>query len=325
MGIAAALLLFVSVLLHELSHSLVARWRHIKVESITLFFFGGVAGITKEDMDPLSEFLMSIAGPLFSIVLAGVFFLVHRADGNAIVTAISFYLYQLNFVLGLFNLLPGYPLDGGRAFRALLYAHYHDLKKATKIAAMGGKVVGGALVLLGLLSMFNGAGNGLWFVLLGGFLFFIAGAGYEQVLVKEVLSKISVRELLRRKSASVNPELPFRDFVKEHAKSEQDAFVVQGKNFQGILDMNRLQRVPVAMGDLLRISQLAMPLESVPKLAITDDAYTAFRKMMEKGIDLLPVYDGKKLLGFVSKKTVLHRLMWDARYGHGERVGHPRK
>src|SRR3989344_6139528 len=122
-GILSALLLFVSVLLHELSHSLVARIYKIKVDSITLFFFGGVAGIDREDLKPRSEFFMAIAGPLFSFLLAGLFYLLYRLDGNSLLTAVSAYLYQLNLVLGLFNLVPGFPLDGGRAFRALLYGY----------------------------------------------------------------------------------------------------------------------------------------------------------------------------------------------------------
>ena len=143
MGITASLLLFVSVLLHELSHSLVARAKNIKVESITLFFFGGVAGITKEDMKPSSEFLMAIAGPLFSLVLAGIFFVIWKINGNVFWTAITYYLWQLNLILALFNLVPAFPLDGGRAFRAILRAYFKDLKKATRIAVIGGKLFAG--------------------------------------------------------------------------------------------------------------------------------------------------------------------------------------
>src|SRR3989344_5217711 len=115
MGVLSALLLFASVLLHELSHSLVAKAKKIKVESITLFFFGGVASIDDEDLKPSTEFLMAVAGPLFSLFLFGVFYLVYALNGNTFWTAISFYLYQLNLILAIFNLVPGYPLDGGRA------------------------------------------------------------------------------------------------------------------------------------------------------------------------------------------------------------------
>ena len=181
MGILSSLLLFISVLLHELSHSLVAMAKNIKVESITLFFFGGVAGIEKEDMEPSAEFMMAIAGPLFSLLLAGIFYFINTHNGNILLSAITSYLYQLNFVLAVFNLVPGFPLDGGRAFRAILFAYYKDLKKATRIAAAGGKVVAGLLIVLGLFGMVTGTGGGLWFILLGVFLYFLAGMSYEQI------------------------------------------------------------------------------------------------------------------------------------------------
>ncbi len=160
-GIVSALLLFVSVLLHEFSHSLVAISKKIKVESITLFFFGGVAGITKEDIKPSTEFFMAIAGPLFSFFLAGVFYLIALWDVYLLVTPVVSYLAQLNLILGIFNLIPGYPLDGGRAFRAILYGYYKDLRKATKIAASVGKFFAAVLIVLGFFSLFNGIGNGL--------------------------------------------------------------------------------------------------------------------------------------------------------------------
>src|SRR3990167_1069198 len=174
MGIISVLLLFVSVLLHELSHSLVAKAKKIKVESITLFFFGGVASIDDEDLKPSTEFLMSIAGPLFSLFLSVIFYLIYSLNGNIFWTAITFYLYQLNLILAIFNLVPGYPLDGGRAFRAILHAYYRDIKKATRIAVLGGRAFAVFLILFGIISITGGSG-GLWFILLGGFLYYKIG------------------------------------------------------------------------------------------------------------------------------------------------------
>src|SRR3989344_4445971 len=153
MGIISVLLLFLSVLLHELSHSLVAKAKKIKVDSITLFFFGGVASIDDEDIKPSAEFLMSIAGPLFSLLLFGIFYLIYSLNGNIFWTAITFYLYQLNLILAIFNLVPGYPLDGGRAFRAILHAYYKDLSKATRIAARGGKLFAAVLIFMGIVGL----------------------------------------------------------------------------------------------------------------------------------------------------------------------------
>ncbi len=314
MGIIAALLLFASVLLHELSHSLVAKAKNIKVESITLFFFGGVAGIGDEDMKPSTEFLMAIAGPLFSLLLSGVFFLIHSWNGNEIVGAITLYLYQLNFMLALFNLVPGFPLDGGRAFRAILYWHYDDVKKATRIAVMGGKFFAGVLMILGLLSLLAGQA-GLWFMLLGGFLYFIAGVSYEQVVVRETLRPILVVELLSRKIPIVRPEIKFIQFKKKYQASDQEVFLVKGKNFAGLLDFHRLEKIPLAMQEMVTVQQLALSLSEIKSLSPRDTAYTAFTRFGEQNLASLPVMEKGKLLGVVTRRKVMYRLAWLVKYG----------
>ncbi|MFH1683047.1 MAG: site-2 protease family protein, partial [Candidatus Woesearchaeota archaeon] len=248
MGIASALLLFVSVLLHELSHSLVAKSKKIKVESITLFFFGGVAGITDEEMKPMDELQMALAGPIFSLALAGIFFLIFRYNGNVLFTGIMFYLYQLNLILAIFNLVPGYPLDGGRALRAILHAYYKDLKKATRIAAKGGKFFAGFLIFMGIFSLVTGTANGLWFILLGGFLWFIAGMSYEQVVVKDGLSKVSLKEVSDKNYPKLDPELSFAEAVKKAYPHQQDSFIVQkGTVFLGIMDFKRITKMSAEM------------------------------------------------------------------------------
>jgi len=323
MGTIAALLLFASVLLHELAHSIVAKIKRIKVESITLFFFGGVAGITSEDMKPSSEFLMAIAGPLFSIFLGAVFFLINKFYLNGIVTAITFYLYFINFLLAGFNLIPGFPLDGGRAFRAILHWYYKDLKKATKIAVIGGKLFAGYLVIEGILTFFGlhlFFPGGLWFVFLGGFLYFIAGMSYEQVILREVLTKIKVKELLRKKITTLNPEMRFVDFVKKYSNSEEEVFVVRNKTFQGILDVKRIEKMPLKMQELIKLKQVAQPITQIKSLNKDDHAYTAFKMFAESGLDLLPVKDRGKMLGVVTRKIVMHRLVWGLKYGGEGRI-----
>ena len=318
MGILSALLLFISVLLHELSHSLVARAKHIKVESITFFFFGGVAGITTEDMKPSAEFQMAIAGPLFSLLLAGIFLLVHKLDVNFLITAISFYLYQLNFILALFNLVPGYPLDGGRAFRAILYAYLKDIQKATKIAAGVGKFVAALLILLGVLSLFASSGNGLWFIILGAFLYFLAGASYQQVVIKEILRKVSIPLIMKRKIPTVPASQTFAAFLKTHLKSQEDVFLVSDKKYQGIIDVNSIQPLPEKMQQLTRLSQLATPLSQIKSVSLRDTAYTAFQLLGEQGLTFLPVMEKGKIVGFVTRQAVMHHLVWNLRYGIGE-------
>jgi Zn-dependent protease/predicted transcriptional regulator len=314
MGVSAALLLFLSVLLHELSHSLVAMAKKIKVESITLFFFGGVAGITEEDMKPSSEFQMAIAGPLFSLFLSGVFFLIFKFNGNGIITAITFYLYQLNFILALFNLVPGFPLDGGRAFRAILYAYYKDLKKATRIAVGVGKFFAMFLMITGGIGLFTGIGGGLWFILIGGFLYFIAGMSYEQVVIKEVLAKIPIKELVNTKLSKLNPEMKFSDFIKKYQKSSELLFLVKGKGFSGILNINQVSVLSKKMQDVLKVSSVSMPFNQIKGVNSKSNAYDAFQKVLSQKIEVIPVMSGSKLTGVVTKKNVMNRLLWELRF-----------
>ncbi|MDP3989873.1 MAG: site-2 protease family protein [archaeon] len=311
MGVISSLLLFVSVLLHELSHSIVARFRKIKVESITLFFFGGVAGITREDLEPASEFLMAIAGPIFSFSIAGLFYLIYAFNGNGYLHAISYYLYQINFIVGAFNLVPGYPLDGGRAFRAILFWHYKDLRKATRIASYGGRIVALLLIVLGILTF---SGGGLWFILIGMFLYFIAGASYEQVVIKEALGKISLKELIQKKFLTLDPSMSFSNFLQKYKNTEVDVFVVKGKNFLGLLDIKQISKVPPKIQSRITLRQITPGYNSVDSLKPSQSVYDAFRLFSERNMEVLPVMEKGKLSGIVSQKAVINRLLWELKF-----------
>jgi Zn-dependent protease len=320
LAISSALLLFVSVLFHELSHSLVARARNIEVKNITLFFFGGVAGIEKEEMKPMSEFLMAIAGPLFSLVLAVIFYLIFTFNGNFFVTAITFYLYQLNFILAVFNLVPAYPLDGGRAFRAILYGYYKDLAKATKIASFGGKIFAWFLIILGIYGIFTGVGGGLWFVLIGGFLYFIAKTSYEQVVLGAVLRKVKVKDLLTKKYITLNPDMKFSDFIKKYYNYDENIFLVKGKGFVGLLALDKLGKIDYSIQKKMKLKQVSVPITNINKLNLNEDGYSAYKKFIKGDFVGLPVLEKSKLLGFVSRSSVMKHLMWSLKFGDSRRI-----
>ena len=312
MGIAASLLLFVSVLLHELSHSLVAKSQNINVSSITLFFFGGVAGIESEDMKPWSEFIMALAGPLFSLLLSGFFFVLFSLD---IFTPITSYLYQLNLILALFNLVPGYPLDGGRAFRALLHAYYKDLRKATWVASRVGKIFAGILVIFGFLGLFTKIGGGLWFVLIGTFLYFIAESSYSQVVIKQILEPLKVKQLMRAKFVKIAPNILFSDFVGRYANAEDNLFLVTGADFTGILDADRIPPISPARQKMITLRALAMPLNKLIAVKSSDSAYSAFKMMNQAKMTVIPVVKNGKLIGILSQRMLLNRVAWDLKFG----------
>lgn len=317
MGIISVFLLFASVLLHELSHSLVAKAKKIKVESITLFFFGGVASIDDEDLKPSAEFLMAVAGPIFSLLLFGIFYAIYFLNGNLFWTAITYYLYQINLILALFNLVPGYPLDGGRAFRAILQAYYKDIKKATRIAVIGGRSFAIFLMLFGVISIASGAGGGLWFILMGGFLYFIAGVSYEQVLVKDTLSKIDVKNVMNNRYVMLEPSMRFSEFLKKYQESDEEIYVVKSNSFSGVLDLKNITSMPARMQKMISLKQLALPLSKVDALRSDDSAYTAYRKISEQDLEFLPVMERSNLLGFASKRKVMQKLILALKFGVG--------
>lgn len=316
MGIVASLLLFVSVLLHELTHSLVAKARKLEVESITLFFFGGVASLPSEDMKPWTEFLMALAGPVFSIVLGLVFLLISKISMPVYLTAIASYLGSINLILAIFNLLPGYPLDGGRVFRALLMMHYKDIKKATWIAAKGGKFVGGLLAILGLMGIFSGAWNGLWFVFLGGFLYFIAGLSYEQVVIKEVLMKIPLVKLVKGSYAYFAPNVGFDKVIKKFQTDGGENFIVKkdGK-FLGIIDLRRIGRLDKKTWDKVLVRSVMIPADKIQTLGEKDNSYSALRKLAGQNLKVLPYVKKKKFVGVVFNKSLEHQLVMKLKYG----------
>ncbi len=303
MGGIAAVLLFVSVLLHELSHSLVAKLWNIPVEGITLFFFGGVASIPDEEMQPKTEFFMSLAGPLFSLLLSGIFFGIHSLMGG-FWQAILFYLYQINLMLAAFNLLPGFPLDGGRAFRAVLFGITNDLRKATKVATMVGKAIAGVLVLLGFTGIFRG-GSGFWLILIGGFLYLMANGSYEQLLVRQILQGIPVLQLLRRIPA-VPGRWTFRQLRQKFQHKADDIFLVRGKKNRGILDLSEMEWVR-GREEKLRLEHLVRPCKSVAR---TSSAYDAFRTLSKEDCHSVAVMDKRKYLGVVTQEAIQRCLAW---------------
>jgi len=320
MGVIAALLLFVSVLLHELAHSLVAKTQKISVQSITLFFFGGVAGISDEDLPPKSELMMALAGPIFSLLLSGLFYLIYISEINMMVTAVCFYLFQLNLVLALFNLIPGFPLDGGRALRAALYWITKDLRKATKIAVMGGKIFAGILIFLGISQLIMQMGAGLWLIFLGGFLFMIAGSSYEQVLVKEALKNVKVGELLHKNMITLAPTLTFEQFSKKYSNGEEEVFLVKGKNFEGILDVRKIEKLSKEVQQRITLKEVSIPISSLKAINAEWSGYAAFKQMAQEDANILPVLRNGKKIGFVTRKAVMHRLIWSLKYGNGEKL-----
>ena len=299
-GSVSSLLLFVSVLLHELSHSLVAKSYRMGVHKITLFFFGGVAQITGEHLTPKREFRMALAGPTFSIILAFLFYFILIGTVNVYLQAVSFYLFRLNLILAVFNLVPGFPLDGGRIFRSVLWYLTNDLKKATRWAANAGKFFAIFLVVLGVLAGWGG----LWFILIGIFLYLMAEASYEQTIIKDTLEGVPVKEVMKKDFKSVNENLTVAKlFTKYFMHYKQDAFLVtKRKKPVGIVDLNCLKRIPKPLWQRAKVKNCMLPISKTAD--VKEDSYKALTKMSEQGLSAMPVIKNKKLVGIFDTDAI---------------------
>ncbi|MEW6376330.1 MAG: site-2 protease family protein, partial [Thermodesulfobacteriota bacterium] len=221
MGFLAAILLFLSVLAHELTHSYIAKKEGMEVSEITLFIFGGVSQLAKEPESPQKELKVAIGGPISSLILALVFWILSKATSQTqdliLFTGLLGYLAFINLSLAVFNLIPGFPLDGGRVLRALYWKKTGSLKKATQTASASGKWVGMGIILLGLFFILIGnLIGGFWFVIIGIFLRSAAEGGYQQVVMKGALEGVKVKELMSRGVISVPPSLRIDRLVEDY-------------------------------------------------------------------------------------------------------------
>jgi Zn-dependent protease len=221
MAIAGTIGLLFSIVFHETAHSLVARRYGIEIRGITLFVFGGVAEMPGEPGSPRAEFLMALAGPLASLALSAALFASAAAiaalHGPQTISGVVGYLGQLNLMLGLFNLVPAFPLDGGRMLRAAFWGWSHDVAWATRIAAVSGNLFGTLLIVLGVLEVLRGDFvGGMWQFLIGMFLRTAASAGYQQTMAQRLLADVSVAQVMTPQPIAVPPDLPVARFIEDY-------------------------------------------------------------------------------------------------------------
>ncbi|MFH0978891.1 MAG: site-2 protease family protein [Candidatus Woesearchaeota archaeon] len=303
LGITASLLLFVSVLVHELAHSLVSKAYKMKVSSITLFFFGGVSNIGRESPNPKTEFSMAIAGPLTSIAIGVVSFVVFSSVANVYIRSVFDYLYSVNFILAAFNLVPGFPLDGGRVLRSALWIYYHDIVKATRVASMVGRLFGYALIAYGFLSIFFGA-FGLWYVFLGAFLVFLARAGYEQVLIRERLSTLKLGMFVSE-AKIVDPSILAEEFISWCETHNTIYGLAKKKDGYYIAQISDIPRIHRKEWQKTKVSDFMRKVEPVK---MNDDLMKVFERMRSGNSKILPVLKSGKLVGIVSEGDIVNHF-----------------
>jgi Zn-dependent protease len=311
-GAVTAILLFVSVLLHELGHSVVARRFGIPVPRITLFIFGGVSQIATEPADAQKEFWMAAAGPAVSFALAAIFWELRLLLlGSPPLFALARYMAFLNFVLGVFNLIPGFPLDGGRVFRAIVWGVTHNFRRATSVATLTGRFFGFALIFVGVWQVFAGALlNGLWTAFIGWFLESAAASQAQQQLLKDLLAGHKVSEIMRRDCTRVPGDLTLQELVETHVLGTgHRCFVVtRGDETIGLVTLSEIARVPRPSWATTRIANVMIPFAKLVSTPAGADAWTTVESMERDGTSQIPVVDGSKIIGVLSREDLLHYL-----------------
>lgn len=315
MGVAAALGMFASIVAHELAHALAARQFGLPMKGITLFLFGGVAEMTDEPPSPKAEFWIAIAGPLASVG-AGAAFLATAALGGlwnwpATVPAVLGWIGVINLILAVFNLIPGFPMDGGRVLRAGLWAWKHNLNTATRIASRVGAGFGLVLIVFGILEVLlvNPIG-GVWMIMIGMFIRRAAQQSYRQLLVKQVLRGQHVRAFMNDHPLTVSPQLDLEHLVSDHVYRHHHTMfpVVDDGRLVGRVTTRQLQQVPQALWREHDVAQVAEPATEDNTIRADEDAMVALNRMGRDENQRLMVVDGEKLVGIVSIRDLLKFL-----------------
>jgi Zn-dependent protease/predicted transcriptional regulator len=312
-GLVAALLLFVSVLVHELSHSFVARAHGLGVSGITLHIFGGVSQLEDEPPSARAEFLIAGVGPLSSFAIAAVLWAV-RGIGivtDGVVGAVLDYLIFINTAIGVFNLVPGFPLDGGRVLRAALWKWKGSLRSATLIASRVGGGVAVVLMMWGFLQVMTGAFmGGAWMILIGLFLRGAADASYAQVDVKETLGRLHVDDIMVRNPVTVAAHAPLTMLVDLLWAHHFTSFPVvdDGGRAAGIATLQHVQPVPREHWAHTQVREVMQVVGAELCVERADTVYRAFEKASRNGLGRLLVVDGERLVGYLSLKDITHVL-----------------
>lgn len=334
LGVIASLLFFLSILLHELAHSLVAKARGLPVRRITLFFFGGVSNIEREPPSPKTEFLIAVVGPLTSILLGIGFIWLGRQNipgiqmglgdpaellrGLGPLSTMLLWLGPINVVIGLFNLIPGFPLDGGRILRSVFWAAMEDFHRATRWATTIGQGFGWLMILAGIAMVFGanlpvlgtGTVNGIWFAFIGWFLVNAASQSYQRVLIEDMLEGVPITRLMHDPAPAVSPDLSVSTLLYDHVmRGDERAFpVIEGDRLLGMVYVEDLRDIDRSGWATTTVRQVMIPEPELETVTPGEDAMEAFQKLAQKEMRQIPVVRNGELIGMLRKRDILRWL-----------------
>jgi len=310
--IVTTLLFFFSVLFHEMSHSIVAIKNGVPVKRISLFIFGGMAQIEKEPDTPQSEFIIAIAGPAASFFLAAVFGIIWAFAKNiGVIGEPVKYLALINIMLGVFNLLPGYPLDGGRVLRSIVWKTSGNLKQATFVASTAGRVIGFMIVAVGIFFFFVGnLLNGIWLVFIGWFLQTSSQMSYRQLIFETSIKGIKIKNIVNKNVTSVPGDITIEDLVNNYfMKYKYGRFPVvedfESERLIGVISLHDIKSVSREGWESTKVGDIVKSVSENEKVSMNMEVSDAIKRMSKDGLSHLVVVSGNKLIGIITKSDVM--------------------
>lgn len=315
-GFIATMFFFASILIHELSHAMMSLRAGIHIPAITLFVFGGMAHIAEDAKTPATEFKIAVVGPLTSLGLAAIFWVLKtglETDELSLPVVVFEYLAYINLALGIFNLIPGFPLDGGRVFRAFWWWKSGSVERATRAAADIGKGFAVTLMILGALQIFTGAlVGGIWFIFIGMFLRGMAEGGYQQLMIRRSLGDLEAREMMvpRQEVVTVPPDLSLTRIARDYFLhyGYRGFPVVEDGKVLGVISLDQLKGMPEEDRAITKVEQVMTPLSEGNRITPNTSLHECLRKMSQEGKGRLLVMDGGTLVGMVTQTALLRYL-----------------
>jgi Zn-dependent protease/CBS domain-containing protein len=312
LGAVAAVLLFASVLIHELAHSFVAKARGLEARSITLFIFGGVSSLSGEAKRPSTEFVVAIVGPLTSLALSGIAYLVAvAAPRGSAIEAIASYLTLINMLLGLFNLIPGFPLDGGRVLRAIIWQITRDSRRSTELATAVGRLVAWGFLLWGFWRVLNDdVFGGIWIAAIGWFLQNAASASLEQAVAEQRLRRLRVGDVVRPDSTAVPPNISVAELVEQYMLpgARRSVPVVEGDRLVGIVTLSDVRNVPPEERATTLVRSIMGGQQGLATVTPERPLRDAIDALGSGDFEQVPVVQDGRLVGLLTRADVVRQI-----------------
>jgi Zn-dependent protease/CBS domain-containing protein len=319
LGIITSILFFASVVFHELSHSMVARHYQIKVESITLFIFGGLARIQRDPSSAKQEFNIAIAGPLSSLFLGGCFWLVfHYWHGNEMALAATKWLWEINVILAVFNLVPGFPLDGGRILRGIAWGITGNFTRATRIASTAGKFFAYLMILFGIGQAMTGNWvGGLWTAFIGWFLLSASQESVAQVAIRNTLTGVRAEDIMTHDIPTVTRDISLEDYVHEVLRTGLRCHIVLGAGKPvGLVTLKAVRTIPREEWANTSIQATMLPIDRIHSALPDESALGILERMQTEDINQMPVVSEGHVVGMIARDTILRVLQTRIQAGH---------